>query len=123
MELTDILICPRTGSRLHVGDGDSVVRVHGSDVIYPIVDGIVDFCPNVNDKISKAYDASSSLYDAYHARSSGEPVVWLLVLFFEVDPLGAYRIQSRRCGLSAPPRHVAGRRRRVAADDPEVRFA
>ena len=65
MELTDILRCPRTGSRLHFGDGDSVVRVHGSDVTYPVVDGIVDFCPDVKNTISKAYDAFSSRYDAY----------------------------------------------------------
>ena len=67
MELTDILICPRTGNRLRFGDGDSVVRVHGSDVTYPVVDGIVDFCPDVKDSVSKAYDACSSLYNAYMA--------------------------------------------------------
>jgi hypothetical protein len=67
VELIDILRCPRTGNRLRFGDGDSVVRVHGSDVIYPIVDGIVDFCPDVKDTVSKAYDAWSSLYDAYMA--------------------------------------------------------
>ena len=73
MELTDILRCPRTGNRLRFGDGDSVVRVHGSDVTYPIVDGIVDFCPDVKDKISKAYDGYASLYDAYmtYATSPG----------------------------------------------------
>jgi SAM-dependent methyltransferase len=65
VELTDILICPRTGSRLRFGDGDSVVRVHGSEVTYPVVDGIVDFCPGVKDTISKAYDAFSFRYDAY----------------------------------------------------------
>ena len=67
MELTDILICPRTGSRLRFSDGDSVVRVHDSDVAYPVVHGIVDFCPDVKDTVSKAYDACSSLYDAYMA--------------------------------------------------------
>ena len=65
MELTDILRCPRTGSRLRFGDGDSVVRVHGSDVTYPVVDGVVDFCPNVKDRISKAYDRFAFLYDLY----------------------------------------------------------
>jgi hypothetical protein len=34
-----------------------VVRVPGSDVTYPVVDGIVDFCPDVKDTISNAYDA------------------------------------------------------------------
>ena len=65
MQLTDILMCPRTGGSLNFGNGDSVVRVHGSDVTYPIVDGIVDFCPDVKDTVSKAYDAFSTRYDAY----------------------------------------------------------
>jgi SAM-dependent methyltransferase len=67
VELTDILVCPRTGSRLDFSDGDSVVRVQGSDVTYPVVDGIVDFLPDVKDTISKAYDACSFGYDAYMA--------------------------------------------------------
>ena len=67
MELTDILRCPKTGHRLCLGDGDSVVHVHGAGVTYPIVDGIVDFCPDDKNKISKAYDACSSRYDAYMA--------------------------------------------------------
>ena len=33
----------------------------------PLVDGVVDFCPEVKDKISSAYDGASSLYDAYMA--------------------------------------------------------
>ena len=81
MELTDILICPRTGSRIHFGDGDSVVRVHGSDVTYPVVDGIVDFCPDVKDTISKAYDAFSSRYDAY--MTSGKSAVGMFVRMFD----------------------------------------
>lgn len=70
MKLIHILRCPRTGNRLRFVDGDSVVRVHGSDVTYPIVDGIVDFCPDVKDKISKAYDGSSFGYDAYMANGT-----------------------------------------------------
>ncbi len=65
MELTDILICPRTGNRLRFDDGDSVVHVENSDVTYPIVDGSVDFCPEVRDTVSIAYDAFASRYDAY----------------------------------------------------------
>ena len=65
MKLTDILICPRTGNRLRFDDGDSVVHVENSEVTYPIVDGIVDFCPEVRDTVSKAYDAFASRYDAY----------------------------------------------------------
>jgi SAM-dependent methyltransferase len=73
MKLIRILRCPRTGNRLRFGDGDFVVHVEDSDVTYPIVDGIVDFCPDVKDKISKAYDRSASLYDAYmnYATSPG----------------------------------------------------
>ena len=73
MKLTRILRCPRTGNRLRFGDGDSVVHVEDSDVTYPIVDGIVDFCPDVKDKISKAYDGRASLYDMYmsYATSPG----------------------------------------------------
>ena len=65
MKLTDILICPRTGNRLSFDDGDSVVHVENSDVTYPIVDGIVDFCPEVRDTVSIAYDVFASRYDAY----------------------------------------------------------
>ena len=65
MQLTDILICPRTGNRLRFGDGDSVAHVEDSDVTYPIVDGIVDVCPDVKDKISKACDSFAFLYDMY----------------------------------------------------------
>jgi SAM-dependent methyltransferase len=73
VELTDILICPKTGNRLRFDDGDSVVRVSGSDVTYPVADGIVDFCPDVKDTISEAYDAASFGYDAYmtYATSPG----------------------------------------------------
>ena len=67
MELTDILRCPSAGNRLCLGENDSVVHVHGTGVTYPIVAGIVDFCPDAKDKISKAYDAYSSRYDAYMA--------------------------------------------------------
>ena len=74
MKLIHILRCPRTGNRLRLGDGDSVVRVHDSNVTYPIVDGIVDFCPEVKDKISRAYDRSSSLYDAYMASGTSPGV-------------------------------------------------
>ena len=69
MELTNVLICPRTGNRLRFDDDDSVVRVQDSDVTYPIVDGIVDFCPEVRpgvrDTVSTAYDSFASRYDAY----------------------------------------------------------
>jgi hypothetical protein len=39
--------------------------VRGSEGTYPVVDGIVDFCPDVKDTVSKANDAFSSRYDTY----------------------------------------------------------
>lgn len=73
MDTADILRCPKTGSRLRFGEGESVVHVPGRDVTYPVVDGIVDFCPDVKDTVSKAYDAYSSRYDTYmtYATSPG----------------------------------------------------
>ncbi len=79
MQLTDILMCPKTSGSLSFGNGDSVVRVHGRDVTYPIVDGIVDFCPDVKDTISKAYDACSFGYDAYMASGVSPGVLRRLV--------------------------------------------
>jgi len=64
MELTDILRCPKTGNKLRFHDGDSMVYVEHSDVTYPIIDGIIDFCPEAEDTISTSYDALASRYDA-----------------------------------------------------------
>jgi SAM-dependent methyltransferase len=63
MELADILRCPKTGNKLRFYDEDSIVRVENSDVTYPIIDGIVDFCPQAQDTISASYDAIASRYD------------------------------------------------------------
>jgi ubiquinone/menaquinone biosynthesis C-methylase UbiE len=70
MELTDILRCPRTGNKLRFHDADSVVYVENSDVTYPIIDGIVDFCPQARDTVSASYDAIASRYDAYMTSSN-----------------------------------------------------
>ncbi len=63
MELADILRCPKTGNKLRFHDDGSIVYVEHSDVTYPIIDGIVDFCPQAQDTISAAYDAIASRYD------------------------------------------------------------
>jgi len=68
MELADILRCPETGKKLRFDDGNSIVRIEGSDLEYPVVDGIVDFCPGAADKVSKAYDKVSDRYDAILTR-------------------------------------------------------
>ncbi len=65
MELTEILRCPKTGNKLRFHDGESLVRVEDSDLTYPIIDGIVDFCTEARDTVSKSYDAIASRYDAY----------------------------------------------------------
>lgn len=65
MEVTDILRCPKTGNKLRIHHEDSIVRVEHSDVTYPIIDGIIDFCPVGRDAVSSAYDAIASRYDKY----------------------------------------------------------
>jgi len=64
MELTEILRCPKTGNRLRFRDVDSVVHVEDSDVTYPVVDGIVDFCGEARDAVSASYDAVAPRYDS-----------------------------------------------------------
>lgn len=68
MELTDILRCPETGKKLRFDDGDAILRVEDSDLEYPIVDGIVDFCSRAEDRISTAYDKVADRYDAILTR-------------------------------------------------------
>lgn len=70
MELTEILRCPKTGNKLRFHDEDSIVHVEHSDVTYPIIDGIVDFCPEVRDTVSRSYDAVASRYDTYMTSSN-----------------------------------------------------
>ena len=70
MELTEILRCPKTGNKLRFDNANSVVVVEDSPITYPINDGIVDFCPEAKDKISKSYDVCASLYDTYITSSS-----------------------------------------------------
>jgi len=62
MKLTDILRCPETGKQLRFDDGDAIVSIEDSGLQYSVVDGIVDFCPGIEDKVSKAYDKLSDRY-------------------------------------------------------------
>jgi SAM-dependent methyltransferase/uncharacterized protein YbaR (Trm112 family) len=70
VELTDILWCPKTRNRLRYDETASVLRVEGSERIYPIVDGIIDFCPESHDRISASYDRIAGCYDAYMMSST-----------------------------------------------------
>ncbi|MBN2595018.1 MAG: class I SAM-dependent methyltransferase [Sedimentisphaerales bacterium] len=63
MELTEILRCPRTGNKLRFDDCDKIVHVADSDMEYPVVDGIIDFCHGASDKVSRAYDKVADRYD------------------------------------------------------------
>ncbi len=70
MEWTDLLRCPNTGSGLQFDETASVMRVVGSERTYPVIDGIVDFCPESNDRIATAYDKTAPRYDAYMMSST-----------------------------------------------------
>ena len=70
MELTEILMCPKTGNKLRFSAGNSVVHVEDSEITYPLIDGIVDFCPQSNDSVTKSYDKVASRYDAYMTSSN-----------------------------------------------------
>ena len=70
MKLTDILICPKTGNNLRFADSDSVVQVDGSDITYPVIDGIVDFPGERQDRVSASYDSAAHRYDAYMTSST-----------------------------------------------------
>ena len=81
MEVTEILRCPKTGHKLRFDDANSVVVVEDSPITYPINDGIVDFCPEVKDKVSRSYDGFASGYDAYFTSSSLSMKLFNLLFF------------------------------------------
>lgn len=70
MDWIDILQCPETENGLQFDEAASLVRVERSDVTYPIIDGIVDFCPESDDKVSTSYDKIAWRYDPYITASS-----------------------------------------------------
>jgi len=63
VELTDILQCPKTGQPLHFDEAALILRAEDSDVTYPVIGGIVDFCPDAHDRISASYDKVAARYD------------------------------------------------------------
>ncbi len=70
MELADILVCPKSGNRLRFDNDDFVVRVEGSDAVYPVIDGVIDFCDPGPDRISASYNKLAPRYDAYITNST-----------------------------------------------------
>jgi len=63
VELTDILQCPKTEQPLHLDEAALILRAEDSDVTYPVIGGIVDFCPDAHDRISASYDKVAARYD------------------------------------------------------------
>lgn len=70
MEWTDLLRCPKTGQTLHLDEAASVLRGERSDAACPVIDGIVDFCPDAQDKVSASYDRIAARYDPHITASS-----------------------------------------------------
>ena len=98
--LDDILICPKTHGRMTIDAANSIARVEGSDLSYPIKDGIIDFLSDTEDRVTKAYDSCASSYDNYMNLSGltwklfGAPFVLLVWGFLDgkifIDkPLGS----------------------------------
>jgi hypothetical protein len=70
MEFTDIFVCPKSGNSLLFDNDDSVVRVEGCDTVYPVINGVIDFCCPEPDRISASYDGIAHRYDAYMTSST-----------------------------------------------------
>ncbi len=73
MDWTNILRCPKTGNRLRPDETGSILRAEHADTAYPVVDGIVDFCRDREDRIAAAYDKVVPRYDS-HMLSSTIPM-------------------------------------------------
>jgi len=70
MDTEDILRCPKTGNKLLFDSADSIVHVEHTDVTYPVIDGIIDFCPRAKDRVSTAYNKVACRYDKLLSRPS-----------------------------------------------------
>jgi len=64
MQWQDLLRCPKTTGRVRLARDGSKVLVEHAGLTYPVIDGIIDFCPESRDRISDAYDGVVSRYDA-----------------------------------------------------------
>jgi ubiquinone/menaquinone biosynthesis C-methylase UbiE len=68
VEWIDLLRCPRTGGRLQLDSDAKTVLVEHSDITYPVIDGMVDFCGSTGNKVSTAYDKVADRYDTILTR-------------------------------------------------------
>jgi len=78
VEWTDILRCPKTGQTLHFDEAASVLRGEASDVTYPAIGGIVDFCPQGQDRIAASYDKVAARYDPTAATLATKVLGWII---------------------------------------------
>jgi SAM-dependent methyltransferase len=70
VEWTDVLRCPKTGQTLHFDEAASVLRGEASGVTYPVIDGIVDLCPQGQGRIAASYDKVAARYDPHITAST-----------------------------------------------------
>jgi SAM-dependent methyltransferase len=70
VDWTNILRCPKTGNSLQLDEAASLLRVEHSELTYPFVGGIIDFCPASQDRIAGSYDRVASRYDPYVTATS-----------------------------------------------------
>jgi SAM-dependent methyltransferase len=78
VEWTDILRCPKTGQALHFDEPASVLRGEASNVTYPVRDGIADFCPQVQDRVSASYDKVAARYAPTAATLPTKVLGWII---------------------------------------------
>jgi ubiquinone/menaquinone biosynthesis C-methylase UbiE len=63
--ISDLLICPVTHQKIILDYANEKATVEGTDIVYPIKNGIIDFLPGVGDGISAFYDDMAPKYDEY----------------------------------------------------------
>ena len=78
METTDLLRCPKTGQALYFDEASSILRGEDSDVTYPVIDGIVDFCPQTHDRVSDSYDKVAARYDPTASTLPTKVLGWII---------------------------------------------
>jgi SAM-dependent methyltransferase len=78
VEWTDILRCPKTGQSLHFDEAASVLRGEVSDVTYPVIDGIVDFCPHAHDRVLASYDKVAARYNPTASTLPTKVLGWII---------------------------------------------
>ena len=83
--LDDILICPKTQGRMTIDDANGIAKVEGSGLSYPIRDGIIDFLPDTEDRVTRAYDSFASSYDSYMSLSAWHWKLYVLIAWGLLD--------------------------------------